>query len=83
LEGGATRPLVHFDPIRRAGRSRYAVREQRARTDNALILSAAADAGCSLLLSEDLQSGITWRGVRVVDPFAKKMDVRLKRVMGG
>jgi predicted nucleic acid-binding protein len=50
---------------------------------DALILSAAADAGCSLLLSEDLQAGFTWRGVRVVDPFAKKMDVRLKRVMGG
>jgi predicted nucleic acid-binding protein len=83
LEGGATRSLVHFDPIRCAGRSRYAVREQRARTDNALILSAAADAGCWLLLSEDLQAGFTWRGVRVVDPFAKKMDVRLKRVMGG
>jgi predicted nucleic acid-binding protein len=49
---------------------------------DALILSAAADAGCSLLLSEDLQAGFTWRGVRVVDPFAKKMDVRLKRVMG-
>jgi predicted nucleic acid-binding protein len=50
---------------------------------DALILSAAADTGCSLLLSEDLQAGFTWRGVRVVDPFAKKMDVRLKRVMGG
>jgi predicted nucleic acid-binding protein len=48
---------------------------------DALILGAAADAGCSLLLSEDLQPGFTWRGVRVVDPFAKKMDVRLKRVM--
>ena len=50
---------------------------------DALILSAAADAGCSLLLSEDLQPGFTWRGVRVVDPFAAKMDGRLKRVMAG
>jgi predicted nucleic acid-binding protein len=50
---------------------------------DALILNAAADAGCSMLLSENLQAGFTWRGVRVVDPFAKKMDVRLKRVMGG
>ncbi len=49
---------------------------------DALILNAAAEAGCSLLLSEDLQSGFKWRGVRVVDPFAKKMDVRLKRVLG-
>jgi hypothetical protein len=29
-----------------------------------------------------VQAGFTWRGVRVVDPFAKKMDVRLKRVLG-
>lgn len=50
---------------------------------DALILSAAADAGCTLLLSEDLQAGFTWRGLRVVDPFAKKTDARLKRAMGG
>lgn len=50
---------------------------------DALILNAAADAGCTILLSEDMQSGFTWRGVRVVDPFAKKMDVRLKRLLGG
>jgi predicted nucleic acid-binding protein len=50
---------------------------------DALILNAAADAGCTMLLSEDMHAGFTWRGVRVVDPFAKKMDVRLKRVMGG
>jgi predicted nucleic acid-binding protein len=55
--------------------------DQKLQFRDALILSAAADAGCALLLSEDLQSGFTWRGVRVVDPFAKKMDARLKRVM--
>ncbi len=36
---------------------------------DALILSVAADAGCRLLLSEDLQHGFTWRGVTVVNPF--------------
>lgn len=36
---------------------------------DALILSAAADARCRLLLSEDLQDGFTWRGVTVADPF--------------
>lgn len=50
---------------------------------DALILNAAADAGCALLLSEDLQSGFKWRGLRVVNPFAKRMDVRLKRLIGG
>jgi hypothetical protein len=30
-----------------------------------------------------LQPGFKWRGMRVVNPFAKKTDVRLKRAMGG
>jgi len=37
---------------------------------DAVILSAAADARCRLLLSEDLQEGFTWRGVTVTNPFA-------------
>ena len=37
---------------------------------DAVILSAAADAGCRLLLSEDLQEGFTWSGVTVTNPFA-------------
>ena len=36
---------------------------------DAVILSAAAAAGCRLLLSEDLQDGFTWNGVTVVNPF--------------
>ncbi len=36
---------------------------------DALILSAAADARCRLLLSEDLHEGFTWRGVSVTNPF--------------
>ena len=35
---------------------------------DALILSAAADAGCTMLLSEDMQNGFVWRGVSVVNP---------------
>lgn len=38
---------------------------------DALILAVAANAHCRLLLSEDLQDGFTWRGVTVVNPFAK------------
>ena len=37
---------------------------------DAIILSAAASAGCRLLLSEDLQAGFTWNGVTVVNPFS-------------
>ena len=46
------------------------------------ILSAAADARCRLLLSEDLQDGFTWGGVTVVNPFSpqrhKLLDAFLK-----
>ena len=48
---------------------------------DALILNVAADAGCSLLLSEDMQDGFAWRGVTVVNPFAKKLHRRLARVL--
>lgn len=36
-----------------------------------VILSAAAEAGSRLLLSEDLQAGFTWRGVTIVNPFTQ------------
>jgi predicted nucleic acid-binding protein len=38
---------------------------------DSVILSAAAAAGCRLLLSEDMQDGFTWSGVTVVNPFAE------------
>jgi predicted nucleic acid-binding protein len=38
---------------------------------DAIVLSAAADASCRLLLSEDLQDGFTWSGVTVANPFAE------------
>jgi predicted nucleic acid-binding protein len=37
---------------------------------DSVVLSASAEAGCRLLLSEDLQDGFTWRGATVVNPFA-------------
>jgi predicted nucleic acid-binding protein len=37
---------------------------------DSVIMAAAADGGCRLLLSEDLQDGFTWSGVTVVNPFA-------------
>ena len=35
---------------------------------DAVILSVASQAGCRLLVSEDLQDGFTWGGVTVVNP---------------
>ncbi len=37
---------------------------------DAVILSGAAEAGCRLLLSEDLHDGFTWKGVTVTNPFS-------------
>src|SRR5262249_19030634 len=37
---------------------------------DAVILAAAAETGCRLLLSEDMQDGFTWRGVTVANPFS-------------
>jgi len=37
---------------------------------DSVILSATAEAGCRLLLSEDLQEGFTWKGVTVTNPFS-------------
>jgi len=36
---------------------------------DAIILVAAREAGCDTLMSEDMQDGFEWSGVRVVDPF--------------
>lgn len=38
---------------------------------DAVILSAAAEADCQLLLSEDMQHGFVWSGVTIVNPFTK------------
>lgn len=48
---------------------------------DALILNAAAEAGCTLLLSEDMSSGFAWRGTVIVDPFAPSRDERLARLL--
>ena len=49
---------------------------------DAVMLSAAVDARCRLLLSEDLHDGFTWSGVTVINPFASSrhplLDAMLK-----
>ena len=39
-------------------------------TYDAIILAAAAQGGCDILYSEDMQHGFEWNGVMVVNPFA-------------
>lgn len=39
---------------------------------DAIILAAASEAGCRILLSEDLQDGFSWSGVTVVAPSQRR-----------
>jgi predicted nucleic acid-binding protein len=50
---------------------------------DAVILCAAAEADCHLLLSEDMQDGFVWRGVTVVNPFAKPKHPLLDALLSG
>lgn len=44
---------------------------------DALIVTAAADAGCALLLSEDMQHGFVTRGLTIVNPLASEAHPKL------
>lgn len=48
---------------------------------DAIILSAAAEAGCGLLLSEDMQDGFVYRGVTVANPFAETLHPLLASLL--
>lgn len=48
---------------------------------DALIVSAAADAGCTLLLSEDMQHGFVARGLTIVNPLAEPMHPKLAALL--
>jgi predicted nucleic acid-binding protein len=47
---------------------------------DAVILNAAAESGCRLLLSEDFSEGFTWRGVTVTNPFSAKPNPLLPTI---
>lgn len=44
---------------------------------DALIVTAAADAGCALLLSEDMQHGFVTRGLTIVNPLTDNTHPKL------
>ena len=48
---------------------------------DSLILASAAQGGCRLLLSEDLQEGFTWHGVTVANPFAPRRHPLLEKLL--
>ena len=48
---------------------------------DSVMLAAAAEAECRLLLSEDFQDGFTWRGVTVTNPFAATLHPILKALL--
>lgn len=50
---------------------------------DSVILSVSSQAGCRLLLSEDLQDGFTWGGVTVASPFASPRHTLLESLLGG
>jgi len=50
---------------------------------DSVILSAAAQAGCRLLLSEDFQDGFTWNGVTVTNPFSASRHRLLEALIAG
>jgi predicted nucleic acid-binding protein len=48
---------------------------------DAVILSTASQAGCRLLLSEDLQEDFTWGGLTVTNPFAASRHALLSALL--
>ena len=50
---------------------------------DAVVLAAAAESHCDLLLSEDFQDGFAWCGVTVVNPFARKPHKMLTKLLRG
>lgn len=46
-----------------------------------VILCAAAEADCRLLLSEDMQDGFVWKGVTVANPYAKSKHPLLAEML--
>jgi predicted nucleic acid-binding protein len=57
--------------------------DHRLRIWDSLILSAAAHASCTLLLSEALQDGFIWGGVTVTNPFAASPHPLLESLLAG
>lgn len=49
---------------------------------DSVVLASASEAGCRLLLSEDLHPGFTWNSVTVANPFATPKHPLLDNLLG-
>jgi predicted nucleic acid-binding protein len=47
---------------------------------DAVIITAAAELGCQILLSEDMQHGFVTRGLTIINPFASPLHPKLVRL---
>ncbi len=48
---------------------------------DAVIVCAAAEADCRILLSEDMQDGLIWKGVTIINPFARSRHPLLEALL--
>lgn len=48
---------------------------------DSVMVAVAAESGCRLLLSEDMQDGFTWGGVTVVNPFVERQHPLLASLL--
>jgi predicted nucleic acid-binding protein len=79
-EWGDTFPIIETSPAILLAALDLSVRNRLDIWD-AVILAAAADAGCRLLLSEDFQEGFSWSGVTVTNPFSPKRHLLLEALL--
>lgn len=49
---------------------------------DSVVIAAAAEAGCALLLSEDMAHGATFAGVTVINPFSTERHPLLRALLG-
>jgi predicted nucleic acid-binding protein len=82
LNWGDAFPLIDTSPTSILSAMDLAV-DHRLGIWDAVILAAAAEADCRLLLSEDLQEGFTWSRVTVTNPFAKFRHPLLDAMLDG
>ena len=80
MSWGDTYPLIETTPSVLAMAMDLAV-DHKLSVWDAVMLSAAAEGRCRLLLSEDLQEGFTWSGVTVTNPFKKPRHALLERAL--
>ena len=48
---------------------------------DAVIVCASAEADCRILLSEDMQDGFIWKGVTIINPFARSRHPLLEALL--